>query len=116
MAPSTMLGTSFKGYALRWYNTRQRLKWAGMPKNPSHRWMKITICAMKMGFEMDRLQPVLVDKSAEECPHGKAKSLLVEGPEDDSIGPILRGELRAVAALPPGDRLLWEEAVHLHVL
>jgi hypothetical protein len=69
-----------------------------------------------VGLEVDRLQPVVAEKPAEESPREKAESLLVEGPEDNRLGLVLRGELLAVVALPSGDHLLREEAAHLHVL
>jgi hypothetical protein len=57
------------------------------------------------GLEVDCLQPVVVEKPAEECPHRKTESLLIEGPEDDYLGAVLRGKLLAMVALPLGDRL-----------
>jgi hypothetical protein len=69
-----------------------------------------------VGLEVDCLQPVVLEKPIEECPHGKAESLLVEGLEDDRLSPVLQGKLLAVVALPPEDRLLLEEATRLHVL
>jgi hypothetical protein len=52
----------------------------------------------------------------EECPRGQAEPLIVEGPEDHRLDLVLQGEILAVAALPPRDRLLRDEAACLHVL
>jgi len=67
-------------------------------------------------LEVRYLQLVEVKKPAEEGPHGQCKALLVEGLEHDGLGSVLYRELLAVAAFPPGDLLLWQDAALHHVL
>ena len=69
-----------------------------------------------VGIEMSDLQPVEVKEPTEEGPHGQCEALLVKGPEHDGLGLVLRRELLAVAASPPGDLLLWEDIALHHVL
>jgi hypothetical protein len=57
-----------------------------------------------------------VKEHAEEGPRGQRKALLVEGPEHDRLGRVLRRELLPEAALPPGDLLLQEDATLHHIL
>ena len=69
-----------------------------------------------IGLEMSYLEPVEMEKPAEKCPRGQRKALLVEGLEHDRLVRVLRRELLPVAAPPPGDLLLREEAVLHKVL
>ena len=61
------------------------------------------------------LQPVEVKNPAEEGPRGQREALLVEGSEHDDLGPVLRREHLAVAALPPRDLFLREDTALNHV-
>ena len=55
-------------------------------------------------------------KHAEEGPRGQRKALLIEGLEHDRLVRVLRREFLPVAAPPPGDLILWEDAALNHVL
>ena len=55
-------------------------------------------------------------KPTEEGPRGQCKALLIEGLEHDCLVRVLRREFLPVAALPPGDLLLREDAALYHVL
>ena len=65
---------------------------------------------------MSYLEPVEMEKPAEKHPHGQREALLVEGLEHDRLVRVLRRELLPVAAPPPRDLLLREEAALHHVL
>ena len=65
---------------------------------------------------MSYLEPIEMEKPAEKRPRGHRKALLVEGLEHDRLVRVLRWELLPVAALPPRDLLLWEDATLHHVL
>ena len=67
-------------------------------------------------LEVRYLQPVEVKKPAEEGPRGQCEALLIEGLEHDRLARVLRREFLPVAAPPPGDLLLWEDAALHHVL
>ena len=70
----------------------------------------------RIGLEMSYLEPVEMVKPVEKCPRGQREALLVEGLELDCLVRVLRRELLPVAAPPPGDLLLQEDAVLHHVL
>ena len=65
---------------------------------------------------MSYLKPVEVKKPVEKCPRRQPEALLVEGHEHDRLVRVLRRELLPVAAPPPGDLLLQEEAALDEVL
>ena len=65
---------------------------------------------------MSYLEPVEVKEPAEEGPSGQREALLIEGLEHDRLVRVLRREFLPVAASPPGDLLLWEDAPLHHVL
>ena len=65
---------------------------------------------------MSYLEPVEMEKPTEKQPRGQRKALLVEGLEHDRLVRVLRQELLPVAAPPPRDLLLREDAVLHHVL
>ena len=70
----------------------------------------------RIGLEMSYLESVEMEKPAEKRPHGKRDALLVEGLEQDRLVCVLRWEFLPVAAPPPEDLLLWEEAALDEVL
>ena len=55
-------------------------------------------------------------KHAEEGPRGQREALLIEGLEHDRLVRVFRREFLPVAAPPPGDLLLQEDASLQHVL
>jgi hypothetical protein len=57
-----------------------------------------------------------MEKPAEKRPCGQRKALLVEGLEHNRLVHVLRREFLPVAAPPPGDLLLREEAAVDEVL
>ena len=57
-----------------------------------------------------------MEKPVEKCPREQREALLVEGLEHDRLVRVLRWELFPVAAPPPGDLLLWEQAALHKVL
>ena len=57
-----------------------------------------------------------MEKPAEKRPRGQHEALLIEGLEHNRLVRVLRRELFPVAAPPPGDLLLREEAVVDEVL
>ena len=65
---------------------------------------------------MSYLEPVEMEKPAEKRPRGQREALLVEGLEHDRLVHVLRREFLPIAALPPEDLLLREEAVLDEVL
>ena len=65
---------------------------------------------------MSYLEPVEMEKPAEKCPRGQREALLVEGLEHDRLVHVLRRKFLPVAAPPPGDLLLREEAALDEVL
>ena len=65
---------------------------------------------------MHYLKPVEEKEPAEEVPRGQHKALLVEGPEDDRLRPVLHRELLPEAAFPPRDFLLGEESMLHQIL
>ena len=65
---------------------------------------------------MNYPEPIEMEKPAEKRPCGQCEALLVEGLEHDRLVRILRWEFLPVAALPPGDLLLREDAVLHNVL
>ena len=67
-------------------------------------------------LEVRYLQLVEVKKPVEEGPRGQCEALLVEGFEHDRLVRVLRREFLPVAAPPPGDLLLREEAALDEVL
>ena len=69
-----------------------------------------------VGLEMSYLEPVEMKKPAEKGPRGQREALLVEGLEHDRLVRILRWEFLPVAAPPPRDLLLREDALLHHVL
>ena len=69
-----------------------------------------------VGLEMSYLKPVEMKKLAEKGPRGLRESLLIEGLEHDHLVRVLRREFLPVAAPPPGDLLLREDAALHHVL
>ena len=70
----------------------------------------------RVGLEMSYLDPVEMKKLAENGPRGLRESLLIEGLEHDHLVRVLRREFLPVAAPPPGDLLLREDAALHHVL
>ena len=65
---------------------------------------------------MSYLEPVEVKKPAEEGPRGQREALLIEGLQHDRLIRVLRWEVLPVAAPPPRDLLLREEATLDEVL
>ena len=65
---------------------------------------------------MSYLEPVEIEKLAEKCPRGQCEALPIEGFEHDRLVRVLRREFLPVAAPPPGDLLLREEAALDEVL
>jgi hypothetical protein len=65
---------------------------------------------------MSYLKPIEMKKPVEGGPHGQREALLIEGLEHDRLVRVLRREFLPVAAPPPGDLLLWEDATLHHVL
>ena len=65
---------------------------------------------------MSYLEPVEMEEPAEKCSSGQCEALLVEGFEHDRLVRVLRREFLPVAAPPPGDLLLREEAALDEVL
>ena len=57
-----------------------------------------------------------MEKPAEKRPRRQREAFLVAGLEHDRLVRVLRRELLPVAAPPPGDLLLWEEAALDEVL
>ena len=70
----------------------------------------------RIGLEMTYLELVEMEKPTEKCPHGQREALLVERLKHDRLVRVLRRELLPVAAPPPGDLLLREEAALNEVL
>ena len=69
-----------------------------------------------VGLEMSYFEPVEMKKPTEKGPHGQCEALLIEGIEHDHLVRVLRREFLPVAAPPPGDLLLREEAALDEVL
>ena len=69
-----------------------------------------------VGLEMSYLEPVEMEKPAEKWPRGQREALLVEGFEHDRLVRVLRREFLPVAAPPPGDLLIRQEAALDEVL
>ena len=67
-------------------------------------------------LEMSYLEPVEVKKPAEKCSRGQPEALLIERLEDHRLIGVLRREFLPIAAPPPGDLLLREEAAFDEVL
>ena len=65
---------------------------------------------------MSYLEPIEMQKLAEEGPRGQHEALLIEGLEHDRLVRVLGREFLPVAAPPPGDLLLQEDAPLQHVL
>ena len=65
---------------------------------------------------MSYLEPVEVKKTAEKGPREQYEALLIEGLEHDHLGRVLQREFLPIAAPPPGDLLLREDAALHHVL
>ena len=65
---------------------------------------------------MSYLEPVEMEKPTEKHPCGQGKALLVEGLEHDRLVRVLRWEFLPIAAPPPRDLLLREEAALDEVL
>ena len=65
---------------------------------------------------MSYLEPIEMKKTAEKGPRGQREALLVEGLEQDHLVRVLRSKFLPIAALPPGDLLLQEDATLHHVL
>ena len=65
---------------------------------------------------MSYLEPIEMQKPAEEGPRGQHEALLIEGLEHDHLVRVLRREFLSVAAPPPGDLLLREDAALHQVL
>ena len=65
---------------------------------------------------MSYLELVEMEKPVEKHPRGQREALLIEGLEHDCLVCVLRRELLPVAAPPPGDLLLREEAALDEVL
>jgi hypothetical protein len=70
----------------------------------------------RIGLEMSYLEPVEMEKPEEKRPCGHREALLIEGFEHDRLVRVLRREFLPIAAPPPGDLLLWEEAALDEVL
>ena len=65
---------------------------------------------------MSYLEPVEMEKPAEKRPRGQREAFLVDGFEHDYLVRVLQRKFLPVAALPPGDLLLREEAALDEVL
>ena len=70
----------------------------------------------RIGIEMSYLEPIEMEKPVEKRPRGHRKALLVEGLQHDRLIRVLRWEVLPVAAPPPRDLLLREEAALDEVL
>ena len=69
-----------------------------------------------VGLEISYLEPIEMKKPAEKGSRGQHEALLIKGLEHDRLVRVLRREFLPVAALPPGDLLLREDAALYHVL
>jgi hypothetical protein len=67
-------------------------------------------------LEMSYLEPVDVKEPTEKDTCGQREALLIEGLEHDRLVCVLRREFLSVAAPPPRDLLLQEDAALHHVL
>src|SRR6185312_7076068 len=70
----------------------------------------------RVGLEMCYLKQVEVEKPVEDGPRGQREALFIEGLEHNHLVRVLRWEFLPIAAPPPGDLLLREDATLHHVL
>ena len=102
---------------MRWYRARHRMNWGGGdPQVPLAEVYEDGDLSNGVGLEMSYLENVEMKKPMEKGPRGQHEALLIEGLEHDRLVRVLRRELLPVAARPPGDLFLWEDAAFHHVL